>query len=204
MNGQVYIVRIEDQNIYKIGISVNDVKDRIKALQTGCPYKIRPVFVAQVENSAASERYLHHHFKACKMQGEWFKLSLTQLKEAIEILQSLQLENILKAVNQSTKPEKLEPTQNPIESWQALRETLKTHSQSELLEYMRWLPAEDDLIAMIERTPFHLASFLYYTLKIRDIDKADRARRTIGNLLILLDRSDLFAKLKMFGLNAET
>lgn len=70
---------------YKVGISKNPEK-RLKSLQTGFPYKLtlhdkRPTEVDKVK---LLETIIHRNINLYKTQGEWFNLSLDDLKMQIE------------------------------------------------------------------------------------------------------------------------
>lgn len=66
---------IDGIKMYKIGITKNDVSIRIKALQTGNPYKISLVDTFQSKWASKIENYLHLHFKEKNVLNEWFILN---------------------------------------------------------------------------------------------------------------------------------
>jgi len=58
----------------KIGYT-HDVDRRIKAMQTGCPYKLKLYCKLPCESRSdaiALEAYLHEEFKKYRHSGEWF------------------------------------------------------------------------------------------------------------------------------------
>lgn len=60
----------------KIGIS-NDVKKRLKAIQSCCPTELQIFETFQVKDKLAAERFeskLHKRFKKYHIHGEWFDL----------------------------------------------------------------------------------------------------------------------------------
>jgi hypothetical protein len=203
MSGQVYLLKAEQRNIYKIGMSDGNIKNRIQSLQTGCPYQIKLVLAVVVENPVNSERYFHYHFRAFKMQGEWYNLGFEQVKELLEMMQKLQLENIVKVCKMSDKISIGEFTETQEVTAKSLKKWIVTESEKSPLEYMRWLPEQNKLIEMLEKTPFKLPSFMYYTLRIRDVNEAMRARQTIGNLLFALERGDLLEKLQVIEIKPD-
>jgi len=79
MAGYVYLVEAIGTGLYKIGIA-SDLKDRFRALQTGCPYKLRLVHACQPTNPIAIEREFHVLFKRYRVIGEWFNLPLNEIK----------------------------------------------------------------------------------------------------------------------------
>lgn len=77
---KIYIFKCKDT--YKIGISLN-IESRLKTCQTGNPYKINILFQKNVKNPRKLESILHLKFKADRLNGEWFKLSDSQIEIAI-------------------------------------------------------------------------------------------------------------------------
>jgi hypothetical protein len=63
--------------IVKIG-HAKDVYDRMRELQAGCPFRLF-VFGIVPDGGEVLERQLHQQFKAHRMCGEWFHLSLEQV-----------------------------------------------------------------------------------------------------------------------------
>jgi hypothetical protein len=70
--GVVYVLGEESMERVKIGRTIGNVHNRIAALQTGCPSKLRLVFVLRAD--ATLERELHARFAAQRVRGEWFRL----------------------------------------------------------------------------------------------------------------------------------
>jgi hypothetical protein len=80
---KVYLLKIvnDDKTLYKIGFTRNNVYNRIKDLQTGCPYEIQLVDSFSSDYSMIIERTLHNVFYSKKTYGEWFELGI---KEEVE------------------------------------------------------------------------------------------------------------------------
>ena len=77
---EVYLMYINELNLYKIGVSKN-TKKRIKHLQTGCPYLIEIRHVFKSKYPYKVELALHNELRAfkvniddVKLKGEWFNL----------------------------------------------------------------------------------------------------------------------------------
>lgn len=69
----VYLLRCED--VYKIGVAHN-VADRINQLQTGNSNKIIESYSVPIGDMAYHvERKLHKLYEHCKVKGEWFRLT---------------------------------------------------------------------------------------------------------------------------------
>lgn len=71
----VYIVKIESEDKYKIGFTKRKLEERIKGLQTGCPYNIIPIFEFDSKYATKLESYLHRSFSDKRLEGEWFSLT---------------------------------------------------------------------------------------------------------------------------------
>jgi hypothetical protein len=104
----VYLINIEDTNIYKIGFTKQSPKKRVKDLQTGNPYKMVLVDSYQSEIAPNIETVIHNYFKHKKnnpeeglsLLGEWFLLE----KKDIESFQSTcqKIEGNLKSISENT------------------------------------------------------------------------------------------------------
>lgn len=66
----VYFCRFDDA--VKIGFAKH-VPSRLRAIQTTLPRKL--VLLRQVDGGRAVERWLHQHYKARRLHGEWFAYS---------------------------------------------------------------------------------------------------------------------------------
>jgi hypothetical protein len=72
----VYLVTCDEfskNNLYKIGYA-NNIKNRISAMQTGCPYVLYAYRCYEVKNPIAVEFALHSLFDNKRKIGEWFTL----------------------------------------------------------------------------------------------------------------------------------
>lgn len=87
--GFVYVFANFFSGVCKIGFTKNPL-NRLKQVQTGCPYKLEIVLV--INGSVKVEKALHRKYKKFKTNGEWF-LFRGELKESIQKL-SLTVENI--------------------------------------------------------------------------------------------------------------
>lgn len=83
-DGYVYI--IECQGFYKIGRAI-DPEKRVKSLiRTIMPFDFNLYFKVPCHNSARTERFLHHEFRACHVRGEWYRLSDEELAQVKDLL----------------------------------------------------------------------------------------------------------------------
>ena len=67
----LYIIKIRNKNIYKIGIS-NNPYNRLLSLQTSNPYELQLLFI--IKKGSFFEGFLHSLFEEKRMNGEWFRL----------------------------------------------------------------------------------------------------------------------------------
>lgn len=70
----VYLLKIQENGIYKIGVSKN-VEKRVKQLQTGNTEQIYLVNKFHSNYPYKIESYLHNIYKSNTISGEWFYLS---------------------------------------------------------------------------------------------------------------------------------
>jgi len=69
--GHVYFIKSEKTNSVKIGFTSGKVEERIKALQTAHPYKLK--LLATIPGTFESERAFHKQFANFRLKGEWFE-----------------------------------------------------------------------------------------------------------------------------------
>lgn len=68
----VYFVRCHE--LVKIG-TARDVRDRLSALQVGCPYELS--LWGTLRGGHRAEQALHMAFRSYRIRGEWFSLDAT-------------------------------------------------------------------------------------------------------------------------------
>lgn len=79
----IYLLKIEDLDVYKIGHTKNDVLKRVHQLQTGNPYKIVLIdsYKSKIATKIESVMHRYMNYKKYipeddkKLLGEWFKLN---------------------------------------------------------------------------------------------------------------------------------
>ncbi len=87
MIGNVYIVKAG--NYYKIGKTIGSVQNRIKMLQTGCPYKMKLVALYTGNNFHEIEKELH---KVCIKHHSHIHLEWFRLNEMIDFFETLEID----------------------------------------------------------------------------------------------------------------
>lgn len=77
--GIVYVFKVKNKPIYKIGVTKKKPKERIRSLQTASPYQIMFVKAVASKNPYKLEELLHDFFKDNKLVGEWFKTTKSEI-----------------------------------------------------------------------------------------------------------------------------
>jgi DNA-binding transcriptional regulator YdaS (Cro superfamily) len=72
----VYFVRAGENGPVKIGHAKNPAS-RLRELQAGCFEKFNLLRV--IEGDVLSEKFLHRHFRAQRVRGEWFRFHIDML-----------------------------------------------------------------------------------------------------------------------------
>ena len=67
----IYLINAEGTDLYKIGFTNQNPNNRMKVLQTGCPYKLKLIDV--FNGGLAIEKEIHNTYKKVRKQGEWFE-----------------------------------------------------------------------------------------------------------------------------------
>ena len=90
--GYIYLLESanEDGTIYKIGYTKNSVQKRIRSLQTGNPYLIKELYCFQTKYNQRLEKSLHNFYSHCRLNGEWFKMSITDINNFTSLCDKLE------------------------------------------------------------------------------------------------------------------
>lgn len=86
---KIYLLQAEGTDLYKIGITGKPIEYRIKELQTGNGNKLVLISEFKTEFDYLFERTLHRHFELQKTEGEWFNLTLEQVKSFIIVCERI-------------------------------------------------------------------------------------------------------------------
>lgn len=70
--GKVYVIRSGDSHYYKMGLTKDTIHQRIKQLQTGNPYQLRPICSHVVSHMRIAETILHQRYFQQRGRLEWF------------------------------------------------------------------------------------------------------------------------------------
>ena len=71
-SGKVYIIQSGSTNYYKMGLTKDTINQRIKQLQTGNPYQLRPTHSHNVVDMRIAETILHQRYFQQRGRLEWF------------------------------------------------------------------------------------------------------------------------------------
>jgi len=74
--GHVYLLRMGDN--YKIGKS-GDIEKRIKSVRVGLPEKVTEEHRIATDDPSGIEAYWHRRFADRRLNGEWFKLTKSDI-----------------------------------------------------------------------------------------------------------------------------
>lgn len=76
--GFVYVMECEtpdEKTFCKVGITEHDISQRIKAIQTGCPFEIRRTWVSRnIPDYQQCEKVIHNELREHRSKGEWFSV----------------------------------------------------------------------------------------------------------------------------------
>lgn len=73
----VYVIGMEGSSLVKIGHTRNAPEDRVKALQSGLPFRLKLLRVYPCEKPLAIERRMHRLLRAHRETGEWFAVEVS-------------------------------------------------------------------------------------------------------------------------------
>lgn len=93
--GFIYLIWDNLGEAYKIGMTKRSVEKRLKQLQTGCSNELTIVETFETEYPFLLESILHKTFAHKRLTGEWYALSLDDVKnfktKCVESNESLEL-----------------------------------------------------------------------------------------------------------------
>jgi len=79
MADKVYVLKAQGKDLFKIGYTTGNPVDRLKTLQTGCPFRLQLHRVLERPDAADLEKQLHAEFADERTHGEWFAIEAQQL-----------------------------------------------------------------------------------------------------------------------------
>lgn len=82
-NSELYILKIEGQDLYKIGVSQN-ISRRLKDISNAMPYVVSLLYLFKINNAYDLENYLHNLFITKHLKNEWFSLNNNDLNECLK------------------------------------------------------------------------------------------------------------------------
>jgi hypothetical protein len=82
--GCVYVIGIEGSSLVKIGYTSQAATQRLKALQTGMPFRLKLLKVYPCEQVDIVERRMHRLLHAHRGTGEWFDTNIAALDDIFQ------------------------------------------------------------------------------------------------------------------------
>lgn len=83
--GFIYLINKNDTNLYKIGVTKNEVKKRLKQLQTGSSEELILVENYKTDFYFKIERMLHRLYNNKHIHGEWFELNDEEVLDFLSV-----------------------------------------------------------------------------------------------------------------------
>lgn len=77
----VYIMGNRRRHCYKVG-RTKQIHNRMKSLQTGCPFKLQLILAIECEDAGKGESLLHTLLKGFHSHGEWFVCDANVIRKA--------------------------------------------------------------------------------------------------------------------------
>jgi hypothetical protein len=98
----VYLIssEINNEKLYKIGITRREVKKRLKELKTGNPANLKIVEIFESDYGTKIESQIHRLYSFKKIGGEWFELENEDIVNFISICKKI--EHNLKLLSNNT------------------------------------------------------------------------------------------------------
>lgn len=116
----LYVLKVRDENIYKIGVSRDEksFRKRFANLNSMSHLDLSILYFFKVDDAIIHELFLHEKFKGLKIKNEWFRLDETHLIW-VKVVSSLSSNQVYKDFNNSLfssiqKPEPVSLPSAPI------------------------------------------------------------------------------------------
>lgn len=74
MSGYVYLLRMDDTDYYKVGVSAGDPNTRVATLQIGNPIELHLIAASEQEKPYQVEADIHMALEEYQVRGEWFRV----------------------------------------------------------------------------------------------------------------------------------
>ena len=81
-SGYVYLIKIENQDVYKIGFTTNP-KRRIYDISASCPFIIKVLEIRKSLFAYEMEQKLHKEYGNYSLKGEWYVFKSKKAKEVL-------------------------------------------------------------------------------------------------------------------------
>lgn len=131
----VYVIHAQGTPRVKLGVTT-DVDSRLRAIQTGCPYKC--VVLAKWPGSPRLERKLHEHFKEHRKHGEWFELPPYSGKAIYDIVMSHETDTYPKVEERRARRSRFSVNPSPTPMVQVKDAPPRPSLPSDVCAYLEW------------------------------------------------------------------
>lgn len=108
--GFIYVVQMEGHPLYKIGRSSN-VPRRMSEIGIQLPFPYQLCFAHRVPNSHFTESDLHDDFSWARLNGEWFRLTLSALTIIEAKLLVIQVQDLVDRIVSAMDPVEMTSTE---------------------------------------------------------------------------------------------
>lgn len=86
----LYLIRLQDTNKYKIGVTTNP-KRRLADISSILPFQINVLAINQINNPYDFEQEIINKYKPYLIKNEWFEFNIEQAKEIMITLHNQQV-----------------------------------------------------------------------------------------------------------------
>jgi hypothetical protein len=139
MSGYVYLLRMDDTDYYKVGVSAGDPKIRIATLQTGNPIELHLIAASEQDQPYRIEHDIHDALDGYQVRNEWFKADREVIHRVFRDYTTMATIDTLLSdpvqIPSNEDNDRQEERQNELRQRledQAIRQTNRQHVRSEL------------------------------------------------------------------------
>ena len=84
-NSSIYIFKIKDMNLFKIGVS-NNVYRRFRDIESSSPFSVDLLFEKKLDNAYDLEDTIHNYFSDKHLKSEWFQFNSNEMEDVYNII----------------------------------------------------------------------------------------------------------------------
>lgn len=91
----VYIIQEDSNGLVKIGKANNPLERVVRGLGAKSPYRLRVIQLIPTNVPFDVEKWFHHTYRSCRVNGEWFQLSAETIQKIVSGDYPLELMELL-------------------------------------------------------------------------------------------------------------